>query len=119
MTAQQPLQHTAVQEELQAMIGELLGLKSEYLQKFWGIGIRDGAVHQLPQLIAGYCPDLDALPEFLIALAVEVEWTEEAARIHDIPQVPQPCAVTISLYQWVVAQGNQCIHESINQCMNR
>jgi DNA mismatch repair protein MLH1 len=79
--------YAAVQDELQVMIVELLNLKAAYLKQWWGIDIRDGAMHTLPLLIAGYCPDLDALPEFLIALAAEVEWTDERARIQDISQV--------------------------------
>ena len=77
-----------MQEELQAMILELLSLKAPYLRDTWGVRIEGGYLHALPQLIAGYCPDMDAVPDFLVRLAVEVEWSEgEAARLRDIPRV--------------------------------
>ena len=80
------------------MILQLLELKAPLLQEEWAIHISGGRLHTLPRLLAGHVPDMDALPEFLVALAVDVAWDDAAARLSDVasvrPPPGTPCHVT-------------------------
>jgi len=67
-------------------------------------GIADIAVTSLPRLVDGHTPCMDWLPAFLLELALQVEWDEEAAcfqslalalgrfyaRVPDIPDYARP-----------------------------
>ena len=77
----------SVQDELQEMILQLLALKAPLLKEQWGVTISDGRLHTLPVLVAGYTPDMDALPEFLVSLAVDVSWDNAERRLTDVAQV--------------------------------
>lgn len=73
-------------EELAAMVVELLAMKADTLRTRFAVGIEGGRLHTLPRLIESYCPDLDALPEFLLTLAADVEWSEEPACTEGVAQ---------------------------------
>jgi hypothetical protein len=81
--------HGRLQEELRDMIMQLLAMKAPLLRDRWAITVTAGGRHllTLPQLITGYAPDMDSLPEFLISLAVDVNWDDEAACLVDIAKV--------------------------------
>ena len=114
---------TPLQDELSAMIVQLLMLKAPYLRRHWGLhldsavppapaqcdasagdrsacappatahGGQGGAqpahlrLAALPVLLEGHTPDVDALPEFLVQLAVEVEWGSEETRFQGVAAV--------------------------------
>lgn len=92
------------------MIMQLLAMKAPLLRDCWAITVSEGGRHlmTLPQLIAGYAPDTDSLPEFLISLAVDVNWDNEAACLVDIGKVLwlQSCLMTPVLH-WT--QPSRCL----------
>ena len=59
--------------------GSLDGLveKAEMLAEYVGLGIADGRLHALPQLVGGYVPPLNGLARFVRRLAEHVDWTTE------------------------------------------
>jgi DNA mismatch repair protein Mlh1 C-terminus len=70
------------------MMVQLLVKKASRLRREYGIAINeDETVTALPELLAGHCPDTDRLPELLIALAADVDWTDEVATCQGIAEV--------------------------------
>jgi DNA mismatch repair protein MLH1 len=59
----------------------LLAEKAPMLREYFGVDIDEasGSLLGLPVLVEGFEPDLSLLPEFVFALAHEVDWTEEKA----------------------------------------
>ncbi len=41
-------------------------------------------LHALPRLVDGHCPRLEYLPDFILALSDNVDWTAEAACFHSV-----------------------------------
>ena len=71
------------------MVLKLLALKAPYLRHRWQIDLQPaaGTLCTVPVLLAGCEPHWDALPELLVALAVNVDWNTDAGSLHDIAQV--------------------------------
>ena len=75
----------SINEEVSGLLCDLLCKHAEWLEATFGIVVSTGGKRliQLPDLGLGEkCAPLDAsrLPDFLLRLAAEVEWTDEGAR---------------------------------------
>ena len=65
-------------EEVAGLIQTLLLEKAPMLQACFGICIDEASkICGLPQLIEGYVPNLDQLPQFILGLARDVDWDTE------------------------------------------
>ena len=58
-----------------------LAEKAPLLREYFGLDVDEpsGSIAGLPDLVEGFEPDLRGLPELALALAQEVDWTEEKA----------------------------------------
>lgn len=58
------------------------------LQACFGIGINElPQICALPQLIEGYVPNLDHLPQFILGLARDVDWDTEQECFEGVAKV--------------------------------
>lgn len=75
-------------EEVAPLIQQLLQDKAALLQECFAIEITsEGLLTGLPQLIEGYCPDLNRLPQFVLQLARDVDWENEKECFRGLAQV--------------------------------
>ena len=66
-------------------LAELLQAKADMLGEYFGLKIDDaGRLLSLPQIVDRYVPDLAGLPKFLVALAHDTNWAEEAPCFMDV-----------------------------------
>ncbi|PFH48093.1 hypothetical protein AMATHDRAFT_6132 [Amanita thiersii Skay4041] len=65
--------------EITDRIVEILMEKREMLSEYFSLAINpSGHLESLPLLLRGYTPNLDNLPNFLMRLGPQVDWTSEA-----------------------------------------
>lgn len=65
-------------EEVANLIQTLLLEKGPMLEACFGVRVsEDALLCSLPQLIEGYIPSLDYLPQFILSLARDVDWDSE------------------------------------------
>ena len=75
-------------EEIADLVQALLVEKAELLQEYLGLTVTaQGRLAALPQLLPGYQPDASRLPDLVLALARDVEWTSEKACFHSLALV--------------------------------
>lgn len=68
-----------------AAAAQLLIDKRELLEEYFGIVIsEDGRLIGLPEVVQGYQPSLDGLPEFCYNLACKVDWRDEKETLSKI-----------------------------------
>eukprot|EP00892_Ulva_mutabilis_P006513 jgi/Ulvmu1/4233/UM191_0006.1 len=67
--------------ELKDMMLKLIKLHKQDLHEEFGVKLDDDLrLEALPALIPSYRPNLDALPEFFVSIAADVEWTKPSAK---------------------------------------
>ncbi len=58
------------------------------LQACFGLGINElSQICTIPQLIEGYLPNLDELPQFILGLARDVDWDTEQECFEGVAEV--------------------------------
>ncbi|KAL3158286.1 DNA mismatch repair protein [Trebouxia sp. C0009 RCD-2024] len=110
-------------EEVAPLIQQLLQDKAALLQECFAIEITsEGLLTGLPQLIEGYCPDLNRLPQFVLQLARDVDWENEKECFRGLAQaLAQLYHVQAPLFNSIPQsasgpQPNQArVHESVQQ----
>lgn len=75
----------------------LLTMKAPMLKKYFSVGIdtANGSLVGLPVVLSGHKPDPTELPLFLLRLATDTEWDEEAACFHSIASTIADCYSTL------------------------
>lgn len=62
--------------------------KAEMLREYWALDLdSEGVLTSLPLLIEGYCPDLDLLPQMVLRLAQDVNWSSEKGCFRTMSEV--------------------------------
>ena len=75
-------------EQVAEKIADMLAEKSDMLKEYLGIVIDDGRrISGLPVMLSGYTPEIGKLPEFVLALAEDVDWTDEKACFEALARV--------------------------------
>jgi len=65
-------------EEFSRQVSELLREKAEMLKEYLGVYIdAEGRLSGVPNMLAGYTPEIGKLPEFILSLAENVDWSSE------------------------------------------
>lgn len=78
-------------EEVASLVQTLLLEKAAMLEACFALHINGQAeICALPQLIEGYVPDLDHLPQFILCLARDVEWETEQECFEGVAKVSIP-----------------------------
>jgi len=75
-------------EDVASRVSELLCEKAEMLKEYLGVCIdAGGRLLGVPNMLAGYTPEIGKLPEFVLALAENVDWSTEKACFQTLARV--------------------------------
>ena len=75
-------------EEVASLVQTLLLEKAPMLEACFGLRVnKDAQLCALPQLIEGYIPTLDFLPQFVLSLARDIDWESEQECFSGVAEV--------------------------------
>lgn len=74
-------------EQICSVIVAILERNRQKLASWYSLLIEDGHILALPNILDGYNPDINRLPELVVRLGRDVDWSKDVDAVHDIAKL--------------------------------